>query len=474
MSEEIGEKVASTTGFSLDAFTQAVYGDFDLAVAAAELDKCINNQEEIIKVYNGNGDVAFSPLFVVVNSHPPKSIKVEPKRLLAHPVLRKVVQMKWENFAKRMYLEQLIMHCMFVLTMSLSASMNLGESDVFHSQFMVWLYVGSMLFIIFVASRWYKPSIAEDWIGWTFLAILGTYILLHFYSDKIASHVNWLWFARANNIILALIAIYFLAIEMNEFFAVSDTETLKSTWSCFPNYPFIQNFIYYCFSVPLLIVLNFILLPLVAHGGHPYFDSAFNYFQVPTYITVLVYILNEFISIFAGDARLYLGVFLSFMIWVLSLQYLEVHATAGYLLPMMRAMAGDMARFMAFYAPFQFAYTCAYFLLFQGRGEATYSTIGHCFVTTFLVMLGQIELDPFENLPTKGSYVLGYIILLTHATLVIVMLLNVIVAMMSKTVDGGLDKAKMEALFSFAECVLRCEKTAGLKEIKYEYEAPKE
>lgn len=204
-----------------------------------------------------------------------------------------------------------------------------------------------------------------------------------------------------------------------------------------------------------------------------YFDTAFNKLQIPTFIGVLVYVVHEFAWPYEPSVQLYFGITLSFLLWVLSLQYLEVHSTAGYLIPMMRGMAADLSRFLAFYWPFQCAYTCAYFLLFQALDEPTYNTVGHAFVTTFLVMLGQINLDAFENL-TDGSYVLGYVLLLSHATLTIVMLLNVLVAMMTKTVDGGLDQAKLEALVSFAECVLRSEKTIGLVPITYEPPVAKE
>ncbi|OQR88753.1 hypothetical protein THRCLA_10122 [Thraustotheca clavata] len=341
-----------------------------------------------------------------------------------------------------------------------------SNNITFHSQLMVWLYLGLVLLIVFVALRWYQPSRLRKWMAFTLVVVAAWYIVLHFYGDLISSSMHWIWFMQMNNVVLALIAVYFLAIELKEFLADPDLDEMKEDLNCFPHITLLHDIVYHIVCVPIIVFLSFLALPLVPHGDDSYFGSAFNIIQIPTYLAVLFYVLNEFLNIFTGDAQIYFGIVLSFILWVLTLEYLEVHTTAGYLLPMMRAMTGDMMRFMTFYAPFQCAYTCAYYLLFQGRNEATYETIGEAFITTFLVVIGQINLDPFNNL-SGASYVLGYIILLSHGTLVIVMLLNVIVAMMTKTMDDSFEKARMKAIISFAECVLRCEKTAGLKPIEF-------
>ncbi|OQS03985.1 hypothetical protein THRCLA_03734 [Thraustotheca clavata] len=155
---------------------------------------------------------------------------------------------------------------------------------------------------------------------------------------------------------------------------------------------------------------NIVGLLVVPGQEHEYYSSAFNLFQIPTYLAVLLYVLSEFVTIFTGDAQIYFGNPLYY-----GLEYLEVHPTAGFLLPMMRSM----------YCPL---------------------TTQLVKLLSFLVVIGQIDLNPFNNLEVT-SYVLGYIILLT------------------KTIDDVFEKSRIKAIKSFAECVLCCEKTNGLRAI---------
>ncbi|OQS04011.1 hypothetical protein THRCLA_21003 [Thraustotheca clavata] len=452
--------------FPLKEFQKTFIDEIDLKNAVDELDKCKKDINMIAKFYSGDEkDIKHSSLYLIVHAKSKPQANIEPKRLLAHYVMEKVVYMKWESFAKRMYLQQLVLHCLLVMTMTLSVSMSREASSntdfLFPDQLTIWLYVGSTLGIVFVALFWYKPSHSFAWKVRTLLVLIAWYIIVYFVYDKIESLTDYLWFAQINNIIVGVISFYFLAMEIEEW--------SPNQWYISDNDIWIFNFIfftiYYVFMVPFGVVVN--LLNLAASldkQEEDYYSSAFNLIQIPTYFSVILYVISEFTTIFKGDAQIYFGILLSFILWVLSLEYVEAHPTAGYLLPMMRAMAGDMMRFMIFYAPFQCAYTCAYYLLFHESGEPTYNNIGEAFITTFLVVLGQIDLEPFKKL-NGASYVVGYTILLTHATLVIVMLLNVIVAMMSKTMEDSFEKAKMKAIISFAECVLRCEKTAGLRKI---------
>ncbi|OQS07829.1 hypothetical protein THRCLA_20052 [Thraustotheca clavata] len=369
-----------------------------------------------------------------------------------------------------MYLQQLALYCMLLMTMLLSVSMSREASGAetnpkFPYQLMVWLYIGSMLCVVYMALFWYKTSTSRMWTGCTLLILIAWYVILQFLYGGIESWMenNSLWFVRMNNIVLAPIAFYVLTKEIEEWVPELSTFCDAKNWSS----KLLRGIVYYLILIPMFVVLNFLLRPFTSTGKADYYSSAFNHIQIPTYVGVLFYVVNEFTAITTGDAQIYLGIVLSFILWFLSLEYLEVHPTIGYLLPMMRAMAVDMKRFLIFYAPFQCAYTSAYYFLFQGRNEPTYNTIGEAFITTFLVVLGQIDLDPFNTL-SGASYVAGYIILLTHATLVIVMLLNVIVAMMSKTMEDSFEQSKMKAIVSFAVCVLRCEKTAGLNRITVE------
>ncbi|EQC25616.1 hypothetical protein SDRG_16512 [Saprolegnia diclina VS20] len=178
----------------------------------------------------------------------------------------------------------------------------------------------------------------------------------------------------------------------------------------------------------------------------PYLESYWNRIQLPTFFFVLVYVLCEFTAPFSTNMRIYAGIATVFFLWIMGVQYIEVFGSISYLLPMMRHMIADVSSFLVYYWSIQCAYTCAYYLLFKSQGEsetfAPYATVLESFITTYLLLL------------------------LSHATIVVVMLLNVLIAMMSKTMGAYIEEAKVEATVTFAECVLRMEKTKTFKTSK--------
>ncbi|OQR81321.1 hypothetical protein ACHHYP_16499 [Achlya hypogyna] len=449
--------------FSLAAYERAIETRGAIDKAVRELDKCINKPAEIARVYNGNGvDVNRTALFVTLQwSSQAGSAASATKKLLDHPVMREVIELKWKRFGMRMYMEQLLMYCLLLLSMTLSVSMR-DDTAGYPNQFRVWLYVGVPLLVALGTSPWFSYMHRASWRLTTAFCI-GLALAVTFYLDR-GVDVHWMWFSGFNTTVIGITGLYFLRFELNEMFG--EVAEHNRVFDCgFQGLSArSQKILYYVVFCPFSVVYQFVVL-LLGGDTAKYFDSFFNCVQLPTFSCVLLYVVHEFVGVSSPTLRLYLGIALTMLLWILGLQYLEVHGTAGYLIPMMRGLLRDVYRFLAFYWPFQCAYACAYFLLFQTTGEETYNTIARSFVTTFLVMLGQIELDPFENLPDTSSYVLGYTLLLTHATIVMVMLLNVLIAIMAKTVDGGLDQAKLDALVSFAECVLRSEKTAGLSPI---------
>ncbi|KDO29614.1 hypothetical protein SPRG_05567 [Saprolegnia parasitica CBS 223.65] len=71
-----------------------------------------------------------------------------------------------------------------------------------------------------------------------------------------------------------------------------------------------------------------------------------------------------------------------------------------------------------------------------------------------------MNLGPFQALTSPAAHVLGYtLLLLTHATIVIVMLLNIRIAILNKTMGAHMTEAKIEATVVFPEYVLHMKKT---------------
>ncbi|EQC28420.1 hypothetical protein SDRG_13748 [Saprolegnia diclina VS20] len=417
--------------------------------AAIELNKVIDTPNNgfhdalIREIYGNGGQLRHSILFMILR-HPLT------KELLNHPVMREVENIKWQNFACCMYMQQLMLYLLLLTTLTLSVTMDLGdgESPIFHTQLLVWLNVGVALVLGLVATNFFHYANRKLWAVKT-IGVNGLVLIaLNLCADSIAGHVNWTWFVRCNNVVLTPTALFFIRFEILELFGEVNVDANPS---------FVQQL-----EVAVEAICDF-FLNFVGRARSHYFESFFNKVQLPTFVAILVFVITETFYPSSDDVRLYFGIIITFASWALGIQYLEIHGTAGYLISLMTFMLKDVVKFMAFYLPFQCAYAISYYLLFEGRGVDAYATIAHSFVTTFLVMLGQIELEPFENLPAPGPYVLGYTLLLTHATLVIVMLLNVLIAMLNKSMEEIMEKAKLEARVSFAECILRSEKTIGLR-----------
>ncbi|KDO29612.1 hypothetical protein SPRG_05565 [Saprolegnia parasitica CBS 223.65] len=362
-----------------------------------------------------------------------EAIQDEKKKVLQHPVMRVLVLLKWQAFGFRMYCEHLFMYWLLLFTMVLSLSMGLGVApeSTYHELLIGWLTTCSFLIIVAFATRfftWKRNCSAR------------------------ALRSRWETFGRVNNIFVGVSALYFCAIELRELAADVDDDALRKQMGL------LQWHIVYIPRHMCLAVWD------VVRGRKPtpYLESYWNRIQLPTFFFVLIYVFCEFTAPFSVNMRVYAGIPAVLLLWIMGLQYLEVFGSISYLLPMMRRMLSDGYSFLVFYWSIQCGYTCAYYLLFKSQGEnaafAPYNSLPESFVTTYLVTFTQINLAPFQALTSPAAYVLGYTLLLTHATIVIVMLLNALIAIMNKTMGAYVEEAKLEATVTFSECVLRLEK----------------
>ncbi|EQC25166.1 hypothetical protein SDRG_16957 [Saprolegnia diclina VS20] len=165
-----------------------------------------------------------------------------------------------------------------------------------------------------------------------------------------------------------------------------------------------------------------------------------------------------------------LGAFIILSLWMLSLQYLEVNKTAGYLLPIVKDVMGDVWDFLIFYGVFQCGLTCAYYFIFQQKSDS-YKTLWASFRATYFVMYGENGVGDFNAKDDDKKHLLegpimhfGFILRMFHCAVMVVLLLNLLLAMMNKTVDRNWAKLQSRALASYARCVLRLETMLGRTE----------
>ncbi|KDO29608.1 hypothetical protein SPRG_05561 [Saprolegnia parasitica CBS 223.65] len=435
------------------------------------------------------------------------AIEYEKKKLVQRPVMRLLVLLKWRAFGLRKYTEQILVHLLLLLALTVSLTCSLLTFQKIESQkdaeaafiqvVSFWLVGITVLPLSLLVTRfmtWHNKKVCGYVI--LVLALCGAFFSLD--AERVVLSFNTLvpldtFLIKSSNIVLSLCAVYFCIFELRELAAdcpVGDSLLCR----CF-------------FHLPSHVVTSIFKL-VFAKTSSPYLESYWNRIQLPLFVLVLVYAVCELTSPFPEDTLVYAGIPTIFLLCLMCVQYLEAFRDVGYLLPMMRRMLTDVFRYLAFYLPIQCGYACAYYLLFKSQGEnlkpykahflytggfisslsvifpsanvtseATlallevlktkdkndifqgYETVPKSFVTTYLVTFAQINMEPFDQLASPAAYVLGYLLLVTHATIVIVMLLNVLIAMMDKTMGAHMDEAKLEACVTFAECVLRMEKT---------------
>ncbi|EQC25615.1 hypothetical protein SDRG_16511 [Saprolegnia diclina VS20] len=462
----------------------------------------------LFKLLHQDAPDAFSPFDL-------DAIDDAKKRLLQHPVMRLMVLLKWRAFGLRMYCEQLLMHWLLLLTFTVSLAIGFGiaTSAKLDQVLVGWLVGMPFLLVSLLATRFstWKNKVVCACVVFVLVSGAITGLLLKY--DKVkalcnsTAPIDEIWdedgkdginksFVSLNNAVLGLSALYFCLFESREFAADMPDDDVRrgilGRWLRASRY-----------------MLTSLVDLVCGKPTSPYLESYWNRIQLPTFFFVFVYVFCEFASPFSANMRVYGGIPALFLLWIMGVSYLEVFPAVGYLLPMMRRMLADVFRYLAFYFPIQCAYTCAYYLLFKSQGydlkpyepdqkfidkfneslsvlfpganttDETlvtslleilktkdkndmfqgYETVPKSFLTTYLVTFGQINLEPFDQLATTSASILGYLLVLTHATIVIVMLLNVLIAMMDKTMGAYMDEAKVEATVTFAECVLRMEKT---------------
>ncbi|OQR84131.1 hypothetical protein THRCLA_10857, partial [Thraustotheca clavata] len=441
--------------FDIEEFRPAIRRDeMNVDNAKKELDKCVNDMNEIKRVY-GEKTLSNTALFHLL--HCRKSSKDDMEKiytLFKHPVIRTVIQLKWEEFGKKMYLQQALAYSLLLMCVTQSATLKSIDGS-FEIQLCVWLFMGVGLLIALCGMLLFTYEKQFTVFAVVFVASIGIWFDFYYWYDNIAHHITLHLFIRWNGFVLLCLGLYFLQIEILEFLG----ESYVDASNLFESLPEWINMTYF-------YIVNFskqYLLKVIGRSEVVYFESYINLLQMPSFIGVTVLGCWQLISPTFNDTSQILNITLTFFLWALSIQYLEVNETAGFLIPMMRGMFDEVINFLIFYAPFQFGYSFAYFVLFQNTSVEKYSTLPQSFTTTFLVLLGQIDLEPFESLESNTLYVIGYALLASNGFIVIVLQLNILVAMMTNSIDENKSKAKRQALLSFALCIMRSEKTRGLK-----------
>ncbi|OQR95466.1 hypothetical protein THRCLA_07840 [Thraustotheca clavata] len=124
--------------------------------------------------------------------------------------------------------------------------------------------------------------------------------------------------------------------------------------------------------------------------------------------------------------------------WILLLQFLEVNGSAGYLLPILKDVVGDVWDFLIFHAVFQCGITCAFYRVLVGPNA--YKSLWASFASTYFVMYGEIGMgeltkvdDESEEPLSRAEINFSYLLRMFQYAVMSILLLNLLLAMKNKT-----------------------------------------
>ncbi|OQR88489.1 hypothetical protein THRCLA_22856 [Thraustotheca clavata] len=539
-------KLSAETEFDEELFRQGAENDpeetykyLDKFVKSDKYDYTFTQLENIF----GKNTVKTSALESILNESIIESQMDDKLDLLKHPVLKRVLDIKWELFGARKYFQQLLLYILMLMTMTNIVSSNHTQDNMknmkkegalnfttiedvekeiwMQASFFIWVFTIVFCFVGFMhlphlepknfakLTRWmydgkYKleynhvipqvdvfkdkalAKLLRDTLLWSLIltvAILGLmyYIFRHNddFSYKLTLVEAHLYITFT---VLWLCALYFLVQEMQEvigedpwiYTKIDESLSLTRAW-----------WIFY-------LIFLFPIFSKFMATYRRYYSSFTNNLQIVTYLIILVpfafmhyYRILSVIKLLNGSKgsnnneketfewfdSLYfgMGAFCTISLWMLSLQYLEINKTAGYLLPIVQDVMHDVWDFGIFYGVFQCGLTCAFYFIFQQHPDG-YKTLWASFCSTYFVMFGENDVsDLIANAYTPHNTLnlsipmvnvaLG--LRMFHSAVMVVLLLNLLVAMMNKTVDRNWEKLQSRALTSYARAVLRLETMLG-------------
>ncbi|OQR97280.1 hypothetical protein ACHHYP_12264 [Achlya hypogyna] len=376
------------------------------------------------------------------------------KTCLEHPVFNRLLDIKWELFGQRKYLEQLLMNMLLLLTTTTSSLLFDDATTAAPPAATFFVGMGAIVFVAFgfLAVQALRPTIL-----WRLARLVHDGRLTLDPRVAIPNLPAKKTFVRRCLLAATLVATLVVTVPLLVFMRHLD---VGSWFSVFNNIVLATTAVFFLHNE----------LQEAKIGLRQYMASTMNVAQLLIYALVLLVFVpvNLDIVTVSTEFQVGLGGFLTLALWVLSLQFLEVVPSASFVLPMMSDLFGDISNFFILFSVFQVGLTITFYQLFRVKpaddSHDAFDGIGQSFMTTYFVAFGQLPTDALGVFTdaTSGLYVFTALLMMLHSAVVVIVLLNVLLAMMNKTVDGGLEKAKTRALLSYARCILRLEEAMGL------------
>lgn len=357
---------------------------------------------------------ARSPLHCVVH--------FKQMELIMHPVFKRLIEVKWNQFGRRGTYMNICVHALFV---------------------MIWTALGVTL------------HMGED---------LGT----NYYHPP-----SKYWWRIILEILACLMTLYFIGVEFFEITASKDAHEKWKTWRirqlekdleyCHPRWPEERKY--------LEMERND-----VAESGISYFNDAWNYFDWVTYGWILGVVVTRIFAVVLKNETahsLHPRVFAIALIfiWVRLMKVFRGFVTLGPFIVMIGHIIDDTLKFGFLYFEVYVPYVCAFWIVFGGKKNAaimeSQGQDSKGWENFNDLMYSVWQLTVVGNYPWDSLLVvdrlMAQILCGTYLAVSAIVMLNLFIALMSDTFQRVYDNARANAAMQRASTILTMEENMADK-----------
>ncbi|XP_033645157.1 uncharacterized protein LOC117304686 isoform X3 [Asterias rubens] len=335
--------------------------------------------------------------------------------LITHPVIKRLLHVKWVKFGRRGACIQALINFVFILLWTVVA-VTLREDKL---------------------ERYNLP--ADTW-----------------------RIVIW--------ILSLLITVYMIILELQEFFTSKkkfqrwkqwrEGEIEKDLEFCHPQWPQEKNFL-----LQEIEEIN--------NQSPAYFSEFWNYFDWIVYCVLLIFngmfIASQFIpdgishDRLVGFARRFMAISI-ILIWLRFMKTARAFKSIGPFIVMLGHILGDVFKFGFLYLEFYIPYACAFWMIFgNNEGIPSMQTVDSLLFSLFRITL----VDEYDYEGMHGyDTVMAYILVSTFLFLSALLCINLLIALLSDTFQRVYDNANSNAAMQQASIILGIEEGLSKKQLR--------
>eukprot|EP00794_Sanderia_malayensis_P014065 gene14065-15531_t len=336
--------------------------------------------------------------------------------LLMHPVFRKLIEVKWNQFGQKRCLIQVVTQFLFVV---------------------IWTIVGVTLprnrkYYEPISTRWWNVTLESIAVVWTIY-----YIFIEFweYKSSFLSNTKWKeWRGK---------------------------ELERDLRFCHPRWPEEKKYLQQEIKEVNTTTIS-------------YFKDAWNYFDWITYACIITVILSRIVAVAWPSSKaknlhpIFMAVALIF-IWLRLMKVLRTFQALGPFIVMIGHIVDDTLKFLFLYIQVFIPFVCAFWILFGGdENAALMKAAGQpveswqkfndlVYTVSQITVVGDFAFDSITAIDRLTAQLLVGVFIAISG----IVMINLFIALMSDTFQRVYDNAKANAVMQQASAILDAEAKLG-------------